>query len=69
MHLIGATDIKAKKSFLLRLEEKMFRQLHALADEKNMNLSKLIREVLQDYLDGTSAPKPKLERKDQWWMS
>jgi len=60
-----------KKSFLLRLEEKVLDQLRAAAEEKDMPLSQLLRDVLQDYLDGVPIPKPvkKLkEKKDQWWM-
>ena len=60
-----------KKPFLLRLEEKALDQLRARAKEKGMPLSQLLRDVLQDYLDGVPTPKPvkKLkEKKDQWWM-
>ena len=63
----------SKKSFLLRLEEKILDQLRATAEEKGMPLSQLLREVLQDYLDDepkTESVRTKPEAKEvkPWWL-
>jgi len=61
----------SKKSFLLRLEEKTLDRLHATAKEEGVPLSQLLREVLQDYLDGVPASKltkKTTAKKDVWWL-
>lgn len=63
-----------KTTFLLRLDKEVLDRLRTIAEEKELSLSQLLREALNDYLD--DAPKPEKEEapkhtekeKKKWWM-
>ena len=67
-----------KTTFLLRLDKEVLDRLRTIAEEKELSLSQLLREALNDYLD--DAPKPEKQgslkhtkvepepRQKKWWM-
>jgi predicted DNA-binding protein len=59
----------SKKSFLLRLDEGMLNELRNLAEWQQMPLSRLLRNILEDYLEDVSLTKPQKEKETvPWWM-
>ena len=59
----------SKKSFLLRLDEGMLNELRNLAEWQQMPLSRLFRNILEDYLEDVSLTKPQKEKETvPWWM-
>jgi predicted DNA-binding protein len=59
----------SKKSFLLRLDEGMLNELRNLAEWRQMPLSRLFRNILEDYLEDVSLTKPQKEKETvPWWM-
>lgn len=65
----------AKKTFLLRADEAVLRELRDLAEARGATMADLIRGIIMDYLSGKTAPeKPEpphsLPEKFQakWWM-
>tara|TARA_R110001583_G_scaffold55916_9_gene169559 strand:+ start:852 stop:1061 length:210 start_codon:yes stop_codon:yes gene_type:complete len=63
-----------KVTFLLRLDKEVLDRLRTIAEEKELPLSQLLREALNNYLD--DAPKPEKRKalkhtekeKKKWWM-
>jgi hypothetical protein len=62
----------AKKTFLLRADEAVLRELRDLAEARGATMADLIRGIIMDYLSGNTAPeKPdplKEIQEKQWWM-
>ena len=59
----------SKKSFLLRLDEEMLEKLRSLAEDNQMPLARLMRNILTDYLEDVSLTKPQKEKETvPWWM-
>ena len=63
-----------KTTFLLRLDKEVLDRLRTIAEEKELSLSQLLREALNDYLDDApklekeEAPKHTEKEKKKWWM-
>ncbi len=59
----------SKKSFLLRLDEETLEKLRSLAEDNQMPLARLLRNILTDYLEDVSLTKPQKEKETvPWWM-
>ena len=62
----------AKKTFLLRADEAVLRELRDLAEARGATMADLIRGIIMDYLSGNTAPEnpqpPKKIQEKQWWM-
>jgi len=62
----------AKKTFLLRADEAVLRELRDLAEARGATMADLIRGIIMDYLSGNTAPEkpdpPKEIQEKQWWM-
>ena len=62
----------AKKTFLLRADEAVLRELRDLAEARGAPMADLIRGIIMDYLSGNTAPEkpapPKKIQEKQWWM-
>ena len=61
----------AKKTFLLRADEAVLRELRDLAEARGATMADLIRGIIMDYLSGNTAPEkpdsPKKIKEKQWW--
>ena len=62
----------AKKTFLLRADEAVLRELRDLAEARGGTMADLIRGIIMDYLSGNTAPEkpdpPKSIQEKQWWL-
>lgn len=59
----------SKKSFLLRLDEETLEKLRSLAEDNQMPLARLLRNILTDYLEDISSSRPQKEKETvPWWM-
>ena len=63
-------DSPSKKvKFLLRVDEETLDTLRVLAKTRQISLSKLLREVLDDYVKSLQPEvKPPPQREGQWWI-
>ena len=62
----------AKKTFLLRADEAVLRELRDHAEARGATMADLIRGIIMDYLGGNTAPEkpdpPEKIQEKQWWM-
>ena len=53
----------AKKTFLLRADEAVLRELRDLAEARGATMADLIRGIIMDYLSGNTAPEKQIPPK------
>ena len=60
----------SRKPFLLRLDEGMLNELRSLAKGQGMPLTRLLHNILEDYLEDQSFfDKSQKESMSPWWMN
>jgi len=52
------TASPSKKSFLLWMEKKRLDEIRSMAKEREISASQLLRDIIDEYIEGVVAPKP-----------
>ena len=53
------TASPSKKSFLLWMEKKRLDEIRSMAKEREISASQLLRDIIDEYIEGVVAPKPR----------